>query len=54
MGNQENPKSSGDTKNVEQSKIVNLCEDMNPHVHNAESYNKLTQQKQENHQSDKK
>lgn len=25
-------------------KIVNLCEDMNPHTHNKESYEKLSQQ----------
>lgn len=25
----------------EESKIVNLCEDMNPHSHNEESYQKM-------------
>ena len=28
---------------VKKTKIVNLCEDMNPHEHDEDSYNKMIQ-----------
>lgn len=44
MEDKKDKKQSVTSENVK-PKIVNLCEDMNPHTHNKESYEKLTQQK---------
>jgi hypothetical protein len=35
--------SKEEVKTSVKTKVVNLCEDMNPHIHNEKSYEKLTQ-----------
>jgi hypothetical protein len=41
-----NKKEKEDKKTEETGKIVNLCEDMNPHIHDEESYQKMLKEQE--------
>lgn len=48
MGTEENRKNQSEKNEQPEEKIVNLFEDMNPHKHNEESYQKMIQEQEAN------